>query len=104
MAAAPPNRVLSSARAAARRVKGTGQDPKLKGWGSVPKGSSRAVLPVADHEITLDGKPARVKELLELVGQTEYANRKPASLSGGQQQRVALARALAPKPKLILLL
>lgn len=45
----------------------------------------------------------RVKELLELIGLSEYANRKPAVLSGGQQQRVALARALAPRPSLVLL-
>ena len=48
-------------------------------------------------------KKARVAEMLELVGLTEHAAKRPAELSGGQQQRVALARALAPKPKLLLL-
>ncbi len=48
-------------------------------------------------------KKARVAEMLELVGLTEHASKRPAELSGGQQQRVALARALAPKPKLLLL-
>lgn len=48
-------------------------------------------------------KKARVAEMLELVGLSEHANKRPAELSGGQQQRVALARALAPKPKLLLL-
>ena len=48
-------------------------------------------------------KKARVAEMLELVGLTEHANKRPSELSGGQQQRVALARALAPKPKLLLL-
>jgi iron(III) transport system ATP-binding protein len=48
-------------------------------------------------------KDARVKQLLELIGMSELANRKPQELSGGQAQRVALARALAPKPKLVLL-
>ena len=46
---------------------------------------------------------ARVGELLEIIGMTEFAHTRPQELSGGQQQRVALARALAPKPKLILL-
>jgi iron(III) transport system ATP-binding protein len=46
---------------------------------------------------------ARVDELLEIIGMTEFAHTRPQELSGGQQQRVALARALAPKPKLILL-
>lgn len=48
-------------------------------------------------------KKARVAEMLELVGLSEHASKRPAELSGGQQQRVALARALAPKPKLLLL-
>lgn len=46
---------------------------------------------------------ARVKELLELVGLSEFAQKYPAQLSGGQQQRVALARALALSPGLLLL-
>lgn len=46
---------------------------------------------------------ARVQQLLELVGLTEFANKFPAQLSGGQQQRVALARALALSPGLLLL-
>ena len=45
----------------------------------------------------------RVTELLELVGLTALADRRPATLSGGEQQRVALARALAGRPRLLLL-
>ncbi|MDB9975844.1 ABC transporter ATP-binding protein [Candidatus Thioglobus sp.] len=45
----------------------------------------------------------RVKEMLELVELTDFANRKPNQLSGGQSQRVALARSLAKRPKLLLL-
>ena len=48
-------------------------------------------------------KKQRAKEVLELVGLEEYANRYPTQLSGGQQQRVALARALAPKPHVVLM-
>ena len=44
-----------------------------------------------------------VAELLDMVGLSELAGRRPAALSGGQQQRVALARALARQPKLLLL-
>lgn len=46
---------------------------------------------------------ARVGELLDLVGLTGFAERRPHELSGGQQQRVALARALAPSPEVVLL-
>lgn len=46
---------------------------------------------------------ARVAELLQLIGLTEHAGKRPAQLSGGQRQRVALARALAPRPSLLLL-
>ncbi|WP_280771519.1 ABC transporter ATP-binding protein [Salipaludibacillus daqingensis] len=48
-------------------------------------------------------KKKRAKEVLELVGLEDYANRYPTQLSGGQQQRVALARALAPKPHVVLM-
>ncbi|CCG19086.1 ABC transporter ATP-binding protein [Taylorella asinigenitalis 14/45] len=43
------------------------------------------------------------KDMLNLVGLSEYKDNYPHELSGGQQQRVALARALAPNPKLLLL-
>jgi ABC-type Fe3+/spermidine/putrescine transport system ATPase subunit len=48
-------------------------------------------------------RDARVAELLELIGLSEYGDRMPSQLSGGQQQRVALARALAPQPEVLLL-
>lgn len=48
-------------------------------------------------------RAAQVKEILETVGLTELAGRKPAELSGGQQQRVALARALVTEPAVLLL-
>jgi len=51
--------------------------------------------PAADRE-------KRISELLNQVGLTDKANKRPSELSGGQQQRVAVARALAPKPQFIL--
>lgn len=45
----------------------------------------------------------KVKEVLEIVHLSQFADRMPSQLSGGQQQRVALARALVAEPKLLLL-
>jgi ABC-type Fe3+/spermidine/putrescine transport system ATPase subunit len=45
----------------------------------------------------------RIREILDLVGMADYADRKPAELSGGQQQRVALARALVLEPNVLLM-
>ncbi len=38
---------------------------------------------------------AKVREVADMVGLTEFLARKPGALSGGQRQRVAMARALA---------
>ena len=38
---------------------------------------------------------AKVKEVADIVGLTDFLARKPGALSGGQRQRVAMARALA---------
>jgi ABC-type Fe3+/spermidine/putrescine transport system ATPase subunit len=40
--------------------------------------------------------------IIEQVGLSEHAGKKPAKLSGGQQQRVAIARTLALNPEIIL--
>jgi ABC-type Fe3+/spermidine/putrescine transport system ATPase subunit len=42
-------------------------------------------------------------QMIEMVGLSDFALRRPADLSGGQQQRVALARALISNPTLLLL-
>ena len=44
----------------------------------------------------------RVGELLDLLGVSEVANRRPAEMSGGQQQRVAIATAVANNPAVLL--
>ena len=44
----------------------------------------------------------RVEEAGELLGLTEYLDRKPKALSGGQRQRVAVGRAIVRKPDVFL--
>ncbi len=48
-------------------------------------------------------RATQVNEILEIVGLSKFADRKPAKLSGGQQQRAALARALVTRPQVLLL-
>lgn len=45
----------------------------------------------------------KVKEAAEILGITEYLDRKPKSLSGGQRQRVAIGRAIVRNPKSMLM-
>ena len=55
------------------------------------------------RKVKQEEKQARVREALEIVKMSEYAQRPINQLSGGQQQRVALARAIVIRPALLLL-
>jgi multiple sugar transport system ATP-binding protein len=50
------------------------------------------------HEIEL-----KVRETAEILGLTEWIDRKPGQLSGGQRQRVAMGRAIVREPKVFLM-
>ena len=46
---------------------------------------------------------AKVNEAAEILGISEYLDRKPKALSGGQRQRVAIGRAIVREPRLLLM-
>ncbi len=54
------------------------------------------------QRLTKDTIDQKVKEAAEMLGLTEYLERKPAALSGGQRQRVAMGRAIVKNAGIIL--
>ena len=56
-----------------------------------------------NYKMTKEQINRRIRDVLELTGLTEFANRMPNQLSGGQRQRVALARAISKSPKAFLM-
>lgn len=76
------------------------QQAGLLPWRSV---AANIELPLQLHGVGTAERRARVAELLDLVGLTDFAKHYPDQLSGGMQQRVAIARALAERPRLLLM-
>ncbi|KAA1032695.1 sn-glycerol-3-phosphate ABC transporter ATP-binding protein UgpC [Pseudonocardia sp. EV170527-09] len=48
-------------------------------------------------------RAVKVKEAAEILGLTDYLDRKPRALSGGQRQRVAMGRAIVREPRVFLM-
>ncbi|QPE04885.1 ABC transporter ATP-binding protein [Microbacterium schleiferi] len=76
------------------------QQAGLLPWRTV---AGNIALPLELHGTAKPSREARVKDLAELVGLSDFIDRYPDQLSGGMQQRVAIARALAARPRLLLM-
>jgi len=76
------------------------QQAGLLPWRTV---GGNIALPLELHKVAPAARKARIAELAELVGLTDFIDRYPDQLSGGMQQRVAIARALAEQPRLLLM-
>ena len=55
------------------------------------------------RKVPKDEIDKKVREAANILGITEYLDRKPKAMSGGQRQRVALGRAIVREPKVFLL-
>lgn len=75
------------------------QEPRLLPWRSV---TDNVALGLPRGTPKAEGAD-RVRELIELVGLTDFAGHRPREISGGMAQRTSLARALARNPGVLLL-
>ena len=60
-------------------------------------------FPLKLKKMPQDEIDRKVNEAAEILGITEYLDRKPKALSGGQRQRVAIGRAIVREPKVLLM-
>ncbi len=60
-------------------------------------------FPLKLKKVPKDEIKRRVDQAAEILGITEYLDRKPKALSGGQRQRVAIGRAIVREPKVLLM-
>ena len=61
------------------------------------------LFPVRILKLPIEPYRQRAKELLAMVGLSDFENKKPSQLSGGMRQRVAICRALIHDPDILLM-
>lgn len=76
------------------------QEPTLLPWSTVHK---NVRLPLDLAAVPRSEADARVREVLELVGLSQFGDVLPRELSGGMQMRASIARGLITRPKLLLM-
>ena len=60
-------------------------------------------FPLKLRKVPKDQIDKAVDQAAEILGITQYLDRKPKALSGGQRQRVAIGRAIVREPKVLLM-
>ena len=60
-------------------------------------------FPLKLRKMPQDQIDQKVNQAAEILGITQYLDRKPKALSGGQRQRVAIGRAIVREPKVLLM-
>lgn len=76
------------------------QNPVLYDWRTVRR---NVCMPMELLGMKKPERTARVTEMLDLVGLSNFGKHYPYELSGGMQQRVGIARALAINPEILLM-
>ncbi|OPJ59150.1 ABC transporter ATP-binding protein [Clostridium chromiireducens] len=76
------------------------QNPVLYDWRTVRR---NVCMPMELLGMKKQDRTAKVTEMLDLVGLTNFGKHYPYELSGGMQQRVGIARALAINPEILLM-
>jgi NitT/TauT family transport system ATP-binding protein len=76
------------------------QDPVLLPWKSV---LDNVLFPIHILKRPVRDYTERARQLLDMVGLSEFVAKRPHQLSGGMRQRVAICRALIHDPTLLLM-
>lgn len=76
------------------------QEASVLPWLTV---SENIAFPLSLKGVARAEKEARVRDMLELTGLTEFATARPHQLSGGMKQRVSVARALVDDREILLM-
>lgn len=76
------------------------QDSTLLPWKTA---FENILFPLEAQRVPLDERRDRARQMLDLVGLRNFADKYPHQLSGGMKQRISIARGLAQNPRILLM-